>query len=72
MKVLELSKNYIKKFYNNNFDKAIEALDGVLYDDERIKHAFNFGHGSDSDLIEHIKWNRPYCKYYDLINQKYI
>ena len=72
MKVLELSKNYIKKFYNNNFDKAIEALDGVLYDDERIKHAFNLGHGSDSDLIERIKWNRPYCKYYDLISKKYI
>ena len=72
MKILELSKNYVKKFYNNNFDKAIEALDGVLYDDKRIKHAFNFGRGSNADLLRYIKDNRPYCKYYDLAAKRYI
>lgn len=72
MKVLELSKNYVKNFYNNNFDKAIKALDGVLFDDKTVKKAFNFGCGTKTDLLRFINNNRANFKYYDLINQKYI
>lgn len=72
MKILELSKSYIRKHYNNNYDNAINALDGVLFDDERVKHAFNFGNGTVKNFIGYIKNNRQFCKYYDLENNQYI
>lgn len=72
IKILELSKNYCKKYYDNDYKKMIKELDGVLFDDERIKKAFNFGNGSFKHLMFYIKNNRDYAKYYDLINKKYI
>jgi hypothetical protein len=50
----------------------IKALDGVLFDDVQIKKAFNFGNGSIKDFKEYINNNKSYCKYYDLINKKYL
>lgn len=43
MKILELDRKQARELYNNNYKKMIAQNDGVLYDDERIKKAFNFG-----------------------------
>jgi hypothetical protein len=72
IRILELSKDYGKKFYNGDYKKMIDDMDGVLYDDENIKQAFNYGNGSFSDLMRYIKDNRQYAKYYDLNKKRYI
>lgn len=72
MLVIELSKNYCYNFYNNDFYAMVEALDGVIFDDVQIKKSFNFGNGSIKDFKEYINNNKSYCKYYDLINKKYL
>lgn len=72
MKILELSKNYAKKFYNGDYKKMIDQMDGVLYDDENIKNAFNYGNGSFKDLMRYINDNRKHAKYYDLNKKCYI
>ena len=72
MKVLELSKDYAKKFYNGDYKKMIDAMDGVLYDDDNIKKAFNNGNGSFNHLMRYINDNRKQAKYYDLNKKCYI
>lgn len=72
MLVIELSKSYCNNFYNNDFNAMIKALDGVIFDDVQIKKAFNFGNGSIKDFKAYINNNKSYCKYYDLINKKYL
>ena len=72
MKILELSRDYAKKFYNGNYKKMIDEVDGVLYDDENIQNAFNYGNGSFNHLIRYINNNRKYAKYYDLNKKCYI
>lgn len=72
MKVLEMSKKYVKAYYNNNFYEAIKNLDGVLFDDPTIKATFKNGSGKVSDLKRYINNNRLSCKYYDLISKKFI
>ena len=47
IKVLELSLDYCKKFYNGSFDKMIEEKDGIIFDNEVIQKAFNFGNGAE-------------------------
>lgn len=32
-----------------------------IWDEQKIKHAFSFGHGTISNLDEHAKRNRQYC-----------
>lgn len=71
-RILELSIDYAKKFYNGNYKKMIDGMDGVLYDDDNIKRAFNYGNGSFKHLINYIKANRKYAKYYDLNKKRYI
>ena len=72
MRILELSKGYVKKFYNGDYKKMIDEFDGVLYDDENIKNAFNYGNGSFKDLMRYINDNRKHAKYYDLNKKCYI
>jgi hypothetical protein len=72
IKILELSKDYAKKFYNGDYKKMIDEMDGVLYDDENIKYAFNNGNGSFNHLIDYINANRKQAKYYDLNKRCYI
>ena len=72
MRILELSKDYSKKFYNGDYKKMIDAMDGVLCDNEHIKNAFNFGKGSFKDLMNYIEANRKQAKYYDLNKKCYI
>lgn len=72
IKILELSKNYGKKFYDGDYKKMIDKMDGVLYDDKNIKNVFNFGDGSFKDLMDYIKANHQQAKYYDLNKKCYI
>jgi len=71
-RILELSKDYGKKFYNGNYKKMIDEMDGVLYDDENIKQAFNYGNGTFKHLMDYIKDNSKYARYYDLNKKRYI
>lgn len=59
--ILEISKDYLQKFYNSNLKEAIAEKDGVLWTSERIKKAFNFGNGTEKDLKKYIKTNEKYC-----------
>lgn len=68
MQVLEISKDYLKKFYNGNISLLIECKDGVIYDDKRIKNAFNRGNGTVSDFKRYLNNNKNFCYYYDLEN----
>lgn len=72
MKILELSKSYVERAYNNDYVQAIRNVDGVLFDDNKIKKVFRHGFGIKSDLMNYIKNNRQFCKYYDLENNCYI
>lgn len=72
MKILELDRKEAREIYNNNYKKMISQNDGVLYDDERIKKAFNFGRGTINDLQRYINNNRQYCRYYDIEDKRYI
>lgn len=68
MQVLEISKDYLKKFYNGNISLLIECKDGVIYDNKRIKNAFNNGSGTISDFKRYLNNNKRFCYYYDLEN----
>ena len=72
MKILELDKNFCRKYYNGNYKKMIEKLDGLIFDERTTRRAFSFGNGTEKDLMRYIKDNRQYCKYYDLENNAYI
>ena len=72
MKILEISKKYLREFYNNNIQKIIEEKDGIIFNDYTIKQTFKNGHGTVKDLKQFIENNRAYCHYYDLINKKFI
>lgn len=68
MQVLEISKDYLKKFYNGNISSLIECKDGLIYDDKRIKKAFKRGNGTISDFKRYLNNNKRFCYYYDLEN----
>lgn len=58
--ILEISKNYVKKFYNGDLKKAIAEKDGAAWTPERIKAAFNFGRGTPEDLRRYMADNAAY------------
>ena len=72
MKSIELSKKYCMNCYGGNYDEMIKNQDGIIFDDEMIRKAFKHGSGGSKDFKEYMQWNRPFCRYYDLENQKYI
>jgi len=72
IRILELGKDYGKKFYNGDYKKMIDEMDGVLYDDENINQAFNYGYGTFNHLMNYIKNNRNFARYYDLNKKRYI
>lgn len=51
--------NYKKGFWN-------------IWDNERIRSAFNFGNGTMQDLIEYAKRNKAYCCIYDTETKSFI
>lgn len=50
-----------KKNARKNYEKGLWNV----WDNDRIRRAFNFGRGTMSDLIEYAKNNRQYCCIYD-------
>lgn len=72
MKIIELSRSYCRKEYGGNFQKMIEAEDGLLFDDETIRRAFSGGRGTEKDLERYIEANRPFVRFYDIEKHKYI
>lgn len=72
MKVLEISKDYLKECYDGDISLLIGCKDGVIYDDERIKNTFNCGNGTISDFKRYLNDNKKFCYYYDLENNKIL
>ena len=52
-------KNYLRGFWSE-------------WTPERIKGAFNFGHGTMEDLIEHAELNKSYCVFYDTDKKQFL
>lgn len=72
MRILEMSRSCCRSDYAGNFSAMIAAGDGIIYDDERIRHAFNFGNGTPTDFRQYVENNRKYSRYYDLDSRAYI
>ncbi len=69
MQVLEVCKKndpYLKEHYNNDPMLMVKANDGILWDSARIRHAFNFGNGTDKDFLRFVRDNKCFCAFYDL------
>ena len=64
--ILEIGKTYIQRYYNGNLNAALKAKDGILWTDEKIKAAFNFGNGSMSDFKRYISNNRRYAHFINI------
>lgn len=64
MKVLELSKDGCKKFYNGNYKEMIKEEDGVIWDTNK--------NTTEEKLKRYMKNNKEFCRFYDLESKKYI
>lgn len=72
MRILELDKKYCREYYNGKYQPMIDAEDGVIYDDERIRHAFAFGKGTEKDMQRYMNDNRKYARFFDLDRREFI
>ena len=68
--VYEFDKNDFFKFKGSLVKLVGEGL-YTIWDDKRIKSAFNFGNGTYEDFIRFVKDNRIYCAFY-FVNQNFI
>lgn len=59
--IIEIGKDYLKKFYNNDIIKAYQEGDCIEWAPERIKAAFNLGNGTEKDLKRYIHYNKQFC-----------
>lgn len=57
---LEISKTYVRDFYNENLEECIKEKDGIDWTQERIQAAFNGGNGRDKDLKRYMNDNEQY------------
>lgn len=67
--ILEISKKYLREFYNGNLKECVSAMDGVVWDENRIKNAFNFGNGTKADFQRYMNNNKKYCIYAEVIKK---
>lgn len=72
MRILELDKGYCRREYNGKYQPMIDAEDGVIFDDERIRHAFAFGNGTTKDMKRYMNDNRNYARFYDLDRREFV
>lgn len=72
MQILEVSKNYLCKYYDNDLDLCIRCKDGVIWNKYKIQKAFKLGKGKISDFKNYMNNNKKYCYYYDLENNKIL
>lgn len=70
MKILEISKKYLKNAYNNNLLEAIAKKDGVLFTNNNLIMCFCGVGGTFEDAQErfkkYLKDNSVFNIYYDL------
>lgn len=66
--IIEVCKKgdpYLVEHYNNNPLDMVKAGDGLIWDADRIRHAFNFGNGTEKDLHRYMTDNKRFCAFYD-------
>lgn len=65
MQLYEICKADLLLKYKNNYKAAINAQEYILRDDNFVKNAFNFGHGTTKDMNRYMKDNCIYCIWID-------
>ena len=45
--ILEIDRAELREYYKGNIKRVIAEKGGLLWTTERIKHAFNFGNGTE-------------------------
>ena len=63
MKLYEIDKTDIRKC--GNYRAVISAGEYVLRDDDFIRSAFNFGHGTKKDMNRYMRDNAVFCVWID-------
>ena len=64
--VIEIGRKYLQDFYNGNLKECVAAMDGVIWDENRIKNAFNFGNGTKEDFQRYMNDNKKHCIYVEV------
>lgn len=64
--ILEIDRAELREYYKGNIKRAIAEKGGLLWTPERIKHAFNFGNGTEKDLKRYMKDNNIYCIFVEI------
>lgn len=64
--ILELGKVFINNVYSGNIKAAINDKAGILWTDEKIKAAFNFGNGSEKDFKRYMNNNKKYAYFVEV------
>ena len=66
MKVYELYKPTLQQQYHGNIETMIKDEMYILWDEERIKRAFNFGNGTIKEFNRYMEANKNLCLYIKL------
>lgn len=64
--VIEIGRKYLRDFYDGNLKECVSAMDGVIWDENTIKQAFNFGNGTEEDFQRYMHDNKKYCIYVEV------
>ena len=60
--ILEISKSYVRKFYDGDLKAAIKEKDGIIFDNDTIISFF----GSLKEFERYKKDNSIFCHYISL------
>lgn len=58
--IIEISKSYLREEYAGNLKKCISEMDGILWNQERIRGAFNNGNGTEKDFHRYMTDNKQF------------
>lgn len=64
--VLEIGKKYINEFYGGDLTAAVKEKDGILWTNEKISGAFNFGAGTKKHFNNYMKNNKNFCYFVEV------
>ncbi len=59
--ILEFDRATLRTEYHGNIKAMEQAGDFLDWTPARIKHAFNFGNGTEKDLRRYMKDNKQFC-----------
>lgn len=62
----EIDKGICREFYNGNLKRAVAEEEGILWTDERIRHSFNFGDGTQADFNRYMRDNKRYAHFVEV------